>query len=75
MEALAKGCKMLNLLNFEKLRRIKRIPRRRAPNEKSKGAGTGIIQATLVSRNPLQIHEHKLYFNYSFFTLSVLVDR
>jgi hypothetical protein len=75
MEALAKGCKMLNLLDSEKLRQLKRIQRRRAPNEKSKRAGIGIIQAALLSRNSLQIHEHKLCSDYSLFTLSVLVDR
>lgn len=75
MEALAKGCRMLNLLDVEKLRRLKRIQRRRAPTEKSKGAGIGIIQAAILSSNPLQIHEHKLCSKYSFFTLSVLVDR
>jgi hypothetical protein len=75
MEALTKGCRVLNLLDTDKLRRLKRIQRRRAPNEKSKGAGIGIIQAALLSRNPLQVYEYKLCSNYSFFTLSVLVDR
>lgn len=75
MAVLAKGCKTLNALDSERLRRLKRIQRKRAPNEKSKGAGIGIIQAAILSNNPLKIFEHKLCSTYSFFTLSVSVDR
>ena len=75
VDELKKQCEIVNSLNHEELRSYKREQRDLPPNEKSKGAGIGIIQAALLSNNRLEVETREVNEEVSFFAISVSVEK
>lgn len=75
MIELTRSCEAINLLDKEGLRELKRNQRKQPPSRKSKGAGIGMVQVAILSDNPLEIHEHAVDQEHSFFTLSVTINK
>jgi hypothetical protein len=62
-------------LSHDDLRKYKREAREAPQLEGSKGAGIGIIQAALTSDNPLEVDAIQVDDNFSFFSLTVKIDK
>ncbi|MGD1889435.1 MAG: SiaB family protein kinase [Cyclobacteriaceae bacterium] len=72
---LADSCNTINSLDREELRRLKRIQRRQPQSDQSKGAGIGLVQAAILSNNPLDIEVYTIDERHSFFSLFVTIDK
>lgn len=72
---LLEKCKIVNSLSHDDLRKYKREAREAPQLEGSKGAGIGIIQAALTSDNPLEVDAIQVDDNFSFFSLTVKIDK
>ena len=75
IEELVESCDKINSLDREELREYKRETRSSPKKERSKGAGIGLIQVALTSGNPLQVESHPIDETYSFFSISVIIDK
>jgi hypothetical protein len=75
VELLLEKCKVVNSLSHDDLRKYKREVREAPKGEGSRGAGIGIIQAALTSDNPLDVEAVRVNDNFSFFSLTVKIDR
>ncbi len=76
LEELLESCDAINTLDREDLRKFKREVRSRpVQDERSRGAGIGLIHVALTSRHPLQVEHRKLNERHSFFALSVRVSK
>ncbi|MDX2303536.1 MAG: SiaB family protein kinase [Microscillaceae bacterium] len=72
---LVESCNKINSLDREELREYKRETRSSPKKDRSKGAGIGLIQVALTSGNPLQVEAHSIDDKYSFFSISVIIDK
>ena len=72
---LADSCNTINSLDREELRRLKRTQRRQPQSDQSKGAGIGLVQAAIISNNPLDIEVYTIDEQHSFFSLFVTIDK
>lgn len=77
LKELVKSCQIINDMagDREKLREYKREQRKAPKKERSKGAGIGLIQVALTSRNPLKVEYREVDQNHSLFALSVKIDK
>jgi hypothetical protein len=75
VDELQKQCEVVNSLNHEELRSYKREQRDLPSNEKSRGAGIGIIQAALLSNNRLDVEIREINEEVSFFAISVCIEK
>jgi hypothetical protein len=73
-EILAERCKLINASEYTKLRDLKREQRLNSPGEKF-GARIGLIQAVMLSKNTLDYDVEKINNDFSFFTLTVKIDK
>jgi hypothetical protein len=55
VETLAKSCELVNSLDRDGLRQLKRDVRTTQPGERSKGAGIGLIQIALTTASQIRI--------------------
>jgi hypothetical protein len=62
-------------MNKDELRDYKREQRSLPQGVRSKGAGIGLIQAALTSGNPLQIDSMAVDEQFTFFSLSVTIEK
>lgn len=65
---------LINSLNHDKLRALKRKQRKEA-NDKRGGADIGLIKVALASLNPIELGVYELPGNNSFVTLSAVVEK
>ncbi len=76
LDELLSSCETINNLDREDLRKLKREVRDQPiQNDRSKGAGIGLIHVALTSRHPLEVEHRKLDDHYSFFAISVKVSK
>jgi len=73
-EILAERCKLINASEYNKLRDLKREQRLNSPGEKF-GARIGLIQAVMLSKNTLDFNVEKINNDFSYFTLTVKIDK
>lgn len=73
-EILAERCKLINSSEYNKLRDLKREQRLNSPGEKF-GARIGLIQAVMLSKNTLDYEIELIDDNFSFFSLTVKIDK
>jgi len=73
-EILAERCEMVNVSDPIKLRELKREQRLNSPGEKF-GARIGLIQAVMLSNNKLEYKIDKINENFSYFSLTVKIDK
>ncbi len=71
---LIEKCELINSLDREGLRQLK-IKQLRQPRGSKGGAHIGLIQVALTSSNPLEFQVVPIDDTYSFFSLSVLVNK
>ena len=71
---LAERCELVNASDQLKLRELKREQRLNSPGEKF-GARIGLIQAVMLSKNKLEYKVEDINENYSYFSLTVKVDK
>ena len=73
-EILAERCEIANASDQMKLRELKREQRLNSPGEKF-GARIGLIQAVMLSRNQLEYKIENINENFSYFSLTVKIDK
>lgn len=73
-EILSERCELVNSSEYNKLRDLKREQRLNSPGEKF-GARIGLIQAVMLSKNKLDYKVEKIDSNFSYFTLTVVIDK
>ncbi|MFW5721633.1 MAG: SiaB family protein kinase [Bacteroidota bacterium] len=73
-QILSDRCKMVNQSDPYELRQLKREQRMNSPGEKF-GARIGLIQAVMLSKNKLKYKVEKIDNQYSFFSITVKVDK
>lgn len=71
---LAERCELVNVSDPLKLRELKREQRLNSPGEKF-GARIGLIQAVMLSKNKLEYKIEEIDDNFSFFSLTVKIDK
>lgn len=71
---LAERCELVNASDQLKLRDLKREQRLNSPGEKF-GARIGLIQAVMLSKNKLEYHIDQINEKFSYFSLTVKVDK
>ncbi len=71
---LAERCELVNVSDQLKLRELKREQRLNSPGEKF-GARIGLIQAVMLSKNKLEYHIDQINEKFSYFSLTVKVDK
>ena len=71
---LAERCELVNASDQLKLRELKREQRLNSPGEKF-GARIGLIQAVMLSKNKLEYHINQINEKFSYFSLTVKVDK
>ncbi len=71
---LAERCELVNASDQLKLRELKREQRLNSPGEKF-GARIGLIQAVMLSKNKLEYHIDQINEKFSYFSLTVKVDK
>jgi Family of unknown function (DUF6272) len=69
------GIDMINSMDQEQLREYKRKQREGPSPERSRGAGFGLTQVALTSGNPLQVDFKKIDNAFSFFSLSIKINK
>lgn len=69
------NCETINSLDREELRKYRREQRNKPQNERSKGAGIGLIHVAITSENPLTFESRKVNDKFSFFSISVTVPK
>jgi hypothetical protein len=72
---LVESCDLINSMDREALREYKREKRSGPANERSKGAGIGLIHVALTSENPLRVQYRQTDDNFTFFSISVRVHK
>ncbi|MCS6821738.1 MAG: SiaB family protein kinase [Microscillaceae bacterium] len=77
IDELIESCEIINRMASDrnKLREYKRDQRSNPTNQRSKGAGIGLIQVVLTSGNPLKVEYKKINDHFSFFSLSVVINK
>jgi len=75
IQELADGCDLINSMDREALREYKRERRSGPSQERSKGAGIGLIHVALTSENPLHVEYKQVDENSTFFSISVRVHK
>ncbi|MCU0449677.1 MAG: SiaB family protein kinase [Bernardetiaceae bacterium] len=75
VEELVGGINLINSMDQEQLREYKRRQRGGPSPERSKGAGFGLTQVALTSGNPLQVDFKKIDDLFSFFSLSIKINK
>ncbi|MEE4197581.1 MAG: SiaB family protein kinase [Bacteroidales bacterium] len=73
-QILFERCKLVNHSDQLELRHLKREQRMNSPGEKF-GARIGLIQAVMLSKNQLKYKIDQIDDNYSFFSITVKVDK
>jgi hypothetical protein len=73
-EILAERCEIVNASDQMKLRELKREQRLNSPGEKF-GARIGLIQAVMLSKNQLEYKVENINENFSYFSLTVKIDK
>ena len=73
-EILAERCEIVNASDQLKLRELKREQRLNSPGEKF-GARIGLIQAVMLSKNHLVYKVENINENFSYFSLTVKIDK
>ena len=68
------NCDFINTLDRKTLRDYKREQRKAPRKERSRGAGIGLIQVALTSRNPIYFTHKKLDDTYSYFSLTIKIN-
>jgi hypothetical protein len=71
---LSERCKLVNQSDYLELRHLKREQRMNSPGEKF-GARIGLIQAAMLSKNPLKYKIEKIDDKFSMFSITVKVDK
>ena len=71
---LSERCELVNASDQIKLRELKREQRINSPGEKF-GARIGLIQAVMLSGNKLDYNVEEIDENYSYFSLTVTIDK
>ncbi len=71
---LAERCEIVNASDQLRLRELKREQRLNSPGEKF-GARIGLIQAVMLSKNKLDYKIESIDNNYSYFSLTVKIDK
>lgn len=71
---LYERCKLLNQSSEEELRELKREMRQLEPSIKY-GARIGLIQAVLLSNNPLKFSIKKISKQHSLFSITITIDK
>lgn len=71
---LAERCELVNASDQLKLRELKREQRLNSPGEKF-GARIGLIQAVMLSKNKLEYRIDQINEKFSYFSLTVKVDK
>jgi len=75
VDELAKSCELVNSLDREGLRQLKRDVRTTKPGERSKGAGIGLIQIALTTAQPIEYEYAQVDEVNCFFSLSINIKR
>ena len=75
IDELIESCQTINEMKKDELRDYKREQRSLPQGVRSKGAGIGLIQAALTSGNPLQIDSMAVDEQFTFFSLSVTIEK
>lgn len=73
-EILSERCNLINKSTQDELRKLKREMRLNSPGEKF-GARIGLIQAVILSKNPLDYKIEAIDDNISLFYLTIKVDK
>jgi hypothetical protein len=73
-EFLREKCELINSLNVEGLRKLKR-EHLELPDSERGGANIGLINAALISENPVGFKFEKVNENSSFFELKIKIDK
>jgi len=71
---LSERCELINASDYLRLRDLKREQRINSPGEKF-GARIGLIQAVMLSKNKLDYYTEKFNENFSYFSLTVKIDK
>lgn len=71
---LAERCELCNSSDYNRLRELKREQRINSPGEKF-GARIGLIQAVMLSKNTLDYKIDEINNFFSYFTLTVKIDK
>lgn len=74
LNTLYDSCDFINTLDRKNLRDYKREQRKAPPKERSKGAGIGLIQVALTSRNPIYFTHRKIDDGHSIFSLTIKIN-
>jgi len=75
VEELAASCQLVNSLDREGLRQLKRDVRTTKPGERSKGAGIGLIQIALTAAQPIEYEYTQVDEKNAFFSLGININK
>lgn len=72
---LIEHCNVVNKLNRDGLRQLKRERRRTKLDKTKKGAGIGLIQVAILADNPLEVNALDLGKKYSYIVLKTIINK
>lgn len=72
---LVKQCELISTLDKEGLRRLKRSQRSNSRNIPHTGAGIGLIQVALLSRNPVDFEVIQINEEYAYFIFKITINK
>lgn len=75
VQKLAKHCDIINQLNRDELRKLKRERRRTKLDKAKKGAGIGLVQVAILAGNPLEVNTLNLGKKYSCIVLKITINK
>lgn len=75
VEEIVESGEVINSMDKDDLRKLKKEQRNKPQGERSKGAGIGLIQVALTSGNPLQMEVRRVDEHVAFFSLSVKINK
>ena len=75
VETLAKSCELINSLDRDGLRQLKRDVRTTEAGERSKGAGIGLIQIALTTSSQIEYEHVAVDDKNAFFSLSINITK
>ncbi len=75
VDELVESGEIINSMDKDDLRKLKKEQRNKPQGSRSKGAGIGLIQVALTSGNPLQMEVRQVDDQVSFFSLSVKINK
>ncbi len=72
---LAEHCKIINQLNKDGLRKLKRDRRKTKLDKSKKGAGIGLVQVAILAGNPLEVNTLNLGKQFSCIVLKITINK